>query len=112
MRSCSVTAAVSVRVSSWPMIVREISRRSESWVTRSDCSAASRRAASSRSRVFVESCRISSTSLATWLRAPRSVWRRRTARRTTSSMSCRENGLIRYSNAPWVSASFTVSREA
>ena len=45
-------------------MVREISRRIESCVTRSDCSAASRRVASSSSRVLAASRRISSTSRA------------------------------------------------
>jgi hypothetical protein len=91
---------------------REISRRMLSWVTRSDCSACSRRASSSSVRVFVDSARISSTRVLTWLRVPSSAWRRVSARRTVSSRSWRLNGLIRYSNAPWVRAFFTVSSEA
>ena len=84
----------------------------ESWVTRSDCSACSRRATSSSPRSFIASERISSTRVATWLRVPSSVCRRAKARRAVSSRSRRLNGLIRYSNAPCVSAFFTVSSDA
>ena len=44
----------------------------ESWVTRSDCSACSRRASSSRVRVLFESARISFTRVESWLLLPSS----------------------------------------
>jgi len=56
--------------------------------------------------------RISSTMAISWLRVPIPSCRRASARFAVSSRSCRLNGLIRYSKAPWVRAFFTVSSEA